>query len=56
MLLTIKQPSLATQKNLPTHKAWDKMQVFLDAYNKYLYDGITTIYNSDSIVTLDLED
>ena len=37
-------------------KAWDKMQVFLDAYNKYLYDGITTIYNSDSIVTLDLED
>jgi len=37
-------------------KAWDKMQVFLDAYNKYLYDGITTIYNSDNIVTLDLED
>jgi len=37
-------------------KAWDRMQVFLDAYNKYLYDGITTIYNSDSIVTLDLED
>ena len=37
-------------------KAWDKMQVFLDAYNKYLYDGITTIYNSDSIVTLNLED
>ncbi len=37
-------------------KAWDKMQVFLDAYNKYLYDGITTIYNSDNIVTLKLED
>ncbi len=37
-------------------RAWDKMQVFLDAYNKYLYDGITTIYNSDNIVTLDLED
>jgi hypothetical protein len=37
-------------------KAWDKMQVFLDAYNKYLDDGKTTIYNSDSIVTLDLED
>ena len=37
-------------------KAWNKMQVFLDAYNKYLYDGITTIYNSDNIVTLDLED
>ena len=37
-------------------KAWDKMQVFLDAYNKYLDDGKTTIYNSDNIVTLDLEE
>ena len=36
-------------------KAWDKMQVFLDAYNKYLDDGKTTIYNSDNIVTLDLD-
>ena len=37
-------------------KAWNRMEVFLDAYNKYLKDGITSIYNSDSIVTLDLED
>jgi len=37
-------------------KAWNCMEVFLDAYNKYLKDGITSIYNSDSIVTLDLED
>ena len=36
--------------------AWEKMQAFLDAYNKYLDDGITSIYNSGSIVTLDLEE
>ncbi len=36
--------------------AWENMQIFLDDYNKYLDTGKVSIYNSDSIVTLDLDE
>ncbi len=36
--------------------AWKNMQIFLDDYNKYLHTGKVSIYNSDSIVTLDLDE
>jgi len=36
--------------------AWENMQIFLDDYNKYLHTGKVSIYNSDSIVTLDLDE
>jgi len=65
----VKEFSFVAQEKLPPYaskvfvitdeqmdNAWKRMEVFLASYNKYLDDGETTIYNSDSIVTLDLED
>jgi hypothetical protein len=36
-------------------EAWSKMQVHLDDYNKYLDTGKVSIYNSENVVTLQLE-
>ena len=36
--------------------AWKNMQIFLNDYNKYLDTGKVSIYNSDSIVTLNLDE
>jgi hypothetical protein len=36
-------------------EAWSKMQGYLDDYNKYLDTGKVSIYNSENVVTLQLE-